>query len=37
MTLVSQYNLMQNGPPEESKLATYMVWFHIFIYLFITY
>lgn len=25
MTLVTQYNLLQNGPPEESKLATYMV------------
>lgn len=25
MALVTQYNLMQNGPPEESKLATYMV------------
>lgn len=25
MALVTQYNLLQNGPPEESKLATYMV------------
>lgn len=24
MALVTQYNLLQNGPPEESKLATYM-------------
>ncbi|KAE9531340.1 hypothetical protein AGLY_010546 [Aphis glycines] len=24
MTIVTQYNLLQNGPPEESKLATYM-------------
>lgn len=25
MTLVTQYNVLQNGPPEESKLASYMV------------
>lgn len=25
MALVTQYNILQNGPPEESKLATYMV------------
>lgn len=33
MTLVTQYNLLQNGPPEESKLATYMVCLKLYIIL----
>lgn len=35
MALVTQYNLLQNGPPEESKLATYMVCLDILFYCFI--
>lgn len=35
MTIVTQYNLLQNGPPEESKLATYMVCIYTFYFIII--